>query len=135
MSADLEASASVVREFWRLMATNDFHSIKAVLADDFVLDWPQSGERIVGPENFAAVNAEYPTEGVWSFTLQRLIAQGSEVVTHVEVIDGKQSGEAISFFHLSGGRIRSIVEYWPEPFEPAANRKHLVELRSPEGAA
>ncbi len=38
MLSDLEASASVVREFWRLMATNDFHSVKAVLADDFVLD-------------------------------------------------------------------------------------------------
>ena len=135
MQPDLQASASVVREFWRLMATNDFHSVKAVLADDFVLDWPQSGERIVGPENFAVVNAEYPTEGVWSFAIRRLVAQGPEVVTHVEVTDGKQSGEAISFFHLSGGKIQSIVEYWPDPFEPAANRKHLVELRSPKGAA
>ena len=135
MQSALEASASVVREFWRLMATNDFHSVKAVLADDFVLDWPQSGERIVGPENFAVVSAEYPTEGVWSFALRRLVVQGPEVVTHVEVTDGKQSGEAISFFRLGGGKIESIVEYWPEPFEPVANRKHLVELRSPKGAA
>ena len=135
MQSDLEASASVVPEFWRLMATNHFHSVKAVLADDFALDWPQAGERIVGTENFAVVNAECPTEGVWSFALRRLVAQGPEVVTHVEVTDGKQFGEAIAFFHISCGKIQSIVEYWPEPFEPAAKRKHLVELRSPKGAA
>lgn len=37
-------AVDVVREFWRLMASNDFHSVAAVLASDFVLEWPQSNE-------------------------------------------------------------------------------------------
>ncbi|WP_425258435.1 nuclear transport factor 2 family protein [Rubrivivax sp. RP6-9] len=135
MQSEHEASASIVRAFWRLMATNDFHAVTALLAEDFVLDWPQSGERIRGPENFARVNAEYPTEGVWKFALRRLVAQGRDVVTHVEVTDGKQSGEAISFFQLHDGKVRSIVEYWPDPFEPAAHRRHLVERRAADGPA
>ena len=40
------AAAEVVREFWRLMATNDFDAVAAVLAPEFVLEWPQSRERI-----------------------------------------------------------------------------------------
>lgn len=38
----------IVGEFWRLMGTNDFYAVSAVLAPEFTLDWPQSGERIRG---------------------------------------------------------------------------------------
>jgi hypothetical protein len=47
------AAEVVVAEFWRLMATNDFHAVSAVLSNEFVLEWPQSKERIRGAENFA----------------------------------------------------------------------------------
>jgi len=69
-------AVEVVREFWRLMATNDFAAVGAVLADDYVLDWPQSRERIRGRERFAAVNADYPANGPWIFTVHRIF--GSE---------------------------------------------------------
>ncbi len=50
------AAVEVVREFWRLMATNEFTSVTAVLAPEFLLDWPQSNERIRGVERFAQMN-------------------------------------------------------------------------------
>ena len=118
---------AIVREFWRLMATNDFESVQAVLANDFVLEWPQSNERIRGPANFARMNQEYPAKGQWSFRLNRLVAGESEVVTHVTVTDGDQLAEAISFFKTSDGKIEKLVEYWPEKYAPPANRRHLTE--------
>jgi len=118
---------SVVREFWRLMATNDFHSVRAVLAHEFVMDWPQSKERIRGAENFARMNAEYPTTGRWLFQINRLIASAGEVVTQVSVTDGTQSAEPISFFTVVGGRITHLVEYWPEPFAAPESRRHITE--------
>jgi hypothetical protein len=36
----LSTAVEVAGEFWRLMATNDFSSVAAVLAPDFVLEWP-----------------------------------------------------------------------------------------------
>ena len=125
----MESAEATVREFWRRMASNDFHSVRAVLAEDFVMDWPQSGERIVGGENFARMNAEYPTEGRWSFRINRLVAAGERVVTQVSVSDGRQHAEPVSFFTVADGRITTLVEYWPEPFAPAGNRRHLVEPR------
>jgi len=47
-------AAEVAREFWRLMASNDFYSVVAVLAEEFVLEWPQSKERIRGAERLPA---------------------------------------------------------------------------------
>jgi ketosteroid isomerase-like protein len=119
---------TVVREFWRLMASNDFESVRAVLADDFVLEWPQSKERIRGGANFARMNTEYPSgTGRWSFRIDRLVAAGDSVVTQVSITDGVQSAEAVSFFTVAGGRIVRLVEWWPEPYEAPAHRRHLVE--------
>jgi ketosteroid isomerase-like protein len=126
MSAITSAEA-VVREFWRLMETNDFHSVKAVLAPDLVVEWPQSKERILGPENFARMNAEYPTTGRWRFNINRLLVSGDEVVTQVSVSDGTQSAEPVSFFTVRAGKVERLVEYWPEPFAAPENRSHLVE--------
>ncbi len=68
------AAVEVAHQFWRLMATNDFHSVATVLADDFVLEWPQTKERIRGAERFARMNHEYPAHGAWRFTVNRLLA-------------------------------------------------------------
>lgn len=121
------AAESVVREFWRRMASNDFASVGAVLAPDFVMEWPQSRERIRGAERFCRMNAEYPTTGRWRFQINRLVASGESVVTQVSLGDGTQSAEPVSFFTVRGGKIVQLVEYWPEPFAPAENRRHLVE--------
>jgi GNAT superfamily N-acetyltransferase/ketosteroid isomerase-like protein len=127
LQAEPNANEAVVRRFWALMASNDFPSVGAVLAPDFTLDWPQSGERIRGAANFARMNAEYPARGPWRFALTRLLAQDTTVVTEVDVSDGTQHGHAISFFTLRDGLVQRIVEYWPDPFPAPPDRAHLVE--------
>ena len=117
----------IVRAFWQLMASNDFNSVMEVLALDFVLEWPQSMERIRGAQNFAKMNSDYPTSGRWSFTINKLVADNIEVVTQVSVTDGSQSAEPISFFTVKDGKITKLVEYWPDPFVAQANKSHLVE--------
>ena len=124
--SDLAAS-EVAREFWRLMATNDFHSVAAVLASKFVLDWPQSKERIRGAERFARMNHEYPAHGAWRFTINRIVGSAEEAVSDVSITDGVQSARAISFFTVERGRVTRIVEFWPEPYAAPADRALLVE--------
>jgi len=121
------STVEVVREFWRLMQGNDFQSVAVVLASEFVLEWPQSRERIRGAERFARMNHEYPAHGPWQFALERLIGSGSEAVSEVEITDGTQKARAISFFTVEDGKITRLVEYWPEPYAAAAHRAHLVE--------
>jgi ketosteroid isomerase-like protein len=120
-------AADVVREFWRLMASNDFRSVAAVLAPEYVLEWPQSRERIRGAERFAAMNAEYPAHGRWLFTINRLLGTKGEAVSDVSVTDGVLQARAISFFTVANGKITRQVEFWPDPQPAPANRKHLVE--------
>lgn len=127
MTTSATASEQLVREFWRLMASNDFFSVGVLLTDDFVLEWPQSDERIRGRDRFALMNADYPSNGRWFFVVNRIVGGESEAVSDVSITDGVQNARAISFFSIVGGKIARLVEYWPEPTPAPENRKHLTE--------
>lgn len=123
----LHETEMLVRRFWALMVSNDFHAVAEVLHPDFELYWPQSGERICGAFNFGEMNANYPAEGRWRFSLERLVADDNGAVTDVMVTDGSMEARAVTFFTVRDGKIHRIVEYWPEAFEPRADRARWVE--------
>ena len=123
-----DESRHVVEQFWAAMQANDWLAAGALLHDEYVLDWPQSGERVRGRENFVAVNANYPAGGRWSFTIHRLLADELQVATEVSVTDGASAnGRALTFSTIRDGKIIHQTEYWPDPFEPAEWRAQWVE--------
>ena len=117
----------IVEQFWQAMNTNDWQAAARLFDDDFVLEWPQSGERVRGRDNFVAINASYPAAGAWSFTLHRLVADEESAVSDVSVSDTARRDRVISFFRMRNGRIWRVVEYWPDPFEAAPWRAQWVE--------
>jgi ketosteroid isomerase-like protein len=129
------AALNLVRDFWRRMASNDFATVSPLLAAGFVLEWPQSNERIRGAERFVRMNQEYPAHGPWRFTLHRLIGDEHEVVSDVSVTDGVQQARAISFFTIEDGAIARLVEFWPDPYPAPAHRAHLTEPLDGNGTA
>ena len=122
-----EAPRRVVERFWRAMNENDWRAAGALLHDDYLLEWPQSGERIRGRDNFAAVNAHYPAAGRWRFDLLQLVADEGGAASEVAVTDGAVVARAVSFFEVRDGLIRRMTEYWPDPFEAADWRAPWVE--------
>ncbi|HTP09840.1 MAG TPA: nuclear transport factor 2 family protein [Anaerolineae bacterium] len=122
------SAIEVVKEFYRRMNTNDFHSAGQLLSDSYILEWPQSKERIRGRDNFVAVNNEYPAYGRWLFTINRLVGNATEAVSDVSITDGTQVARAITFTTVQEGKIVKQVEFWPENYDPPENRKHLVEV-------
>ena len=117
----------IVARFWATMNSNDFSAAGELLHDDFMLDWPQSGERIRGRANFVAINANYPAAGCWRITLDRLVAEGDQVASQVTVTDGAIVARAITFSTVHAGRIWRQTEYWPDPFDAPAWRAQWTE--------
>ncbi len=124
------AAQRVVRKFWQVMATNDFHAASLCLTEDFRLQWPQSGEMIEGRENFAALNTAYPAHGKWTFDLRRIVGEGDQIVTEVCVSDGTMRATALTFHTVRGDLIALQREFWPDPFEAPDWRARWV--RRPE---
>lgn len=116
----------LVEAFWAAMGKSRFDDLMPYLADGFVCEWPHTGERIVGRENFVEVQRIYP--GTGSIAVERLVDDGAgQVATQCRVEWDGAVVFAVSFFTLTGGQIAHLLEWWPEPYEPSAWRAHLVE--------
>nr|WP_205856275.1 nuclear transport factor 2 family protein [Phytoactinopolyspora endophytica] len=119
----------VVEALWDRIEARDWASVAGLVAEDAVIEWPVSRERIVGRQNFVAVNSEYP-EG-WSIRVLRIVADGDEVVSEVEVPHvGLGVFRVASFWTVRDGVITSGREYWtslggdPAPEWRAPYREH-----------
>ena len=122
------SAVETVKEFYKRMNANDFRSASQLFSDEYILDWPQSKERICGRNNFVAVNEEYPAYGRWSFTINRIVGDATDVVSDVTVTDGTQVARAITFTTVREGKIIKQVEFWPDNYRAPENRKHLVVM-------
>jgi SnoaL-like domain len=118
----------IVKEFWKLMQTNDFQSVGSLLSDDYILEWPQSNERVRGRDNFAAMNEQYPAHGRWQFVINNIVGNETEAVSDVSITDGVQAARAITFTTVKDGKICKQLEFWPENYPAPENRKHLAEV-------
>jgi limonene-1,2-epoxide hydrolase len=113
--------------FWAAMEANDWHDAASHLAPACVIDWPCTGERIVGRDDFAAVQARYPTNtGRWHFEVHRLVVDEDTVVSEVTVTDGQQSARVVSFSEIDEERVVRQVEYWPVAYDPLPGREDLT---------
>ena len=105
-------------------------AIKDVAADDIVVEWPQSGERIRGIANFRAIGENYTAQTGLNprMTLRRVSGTGRTYIAEGTIDYG--DGTPVSWVGISefaDGRLVRQTEYWGNPFEPPAWRKPWVE--------
>ncbi len=124
---DQHESRKLVERFWAAMHGNDFRAAGDLLHDEYVIEWPQSSERIRRRENFVAINEHYPVVGRWRVIIHRCVASNDAVATEVMVADDDSAARAITFSELRDGRIARQTEYWPDPFDAAEWRAEWVE--------
>ena len=115
---------ALARKLWEFFDARQFDAVRDLLSDDFHAVWPQTRERIEGPENFVALNKAYP--GEWKCRLEEVVAEGDKVITEVEISDGKTVVYATSIFTVEDGRICQAREYFAEPDDPPFDRGKWV---------
>ena len=71
-------NAKLLAEFVKLLGAEDLSRLDEVLTSDVVLDWPQSGERINGVDNFRAILSEYPGREATGFRTEPVLVAGEE---------------------------------------------------------
>lgn len=124
-------STDIVRSFWEAMRTNDYaKAAHAWLTPDYIGLWPQTGEVIRGPDQYAAVNDAFPGTGHWRFEEISLLMDGARVVTDMRVLNDplEVAIHAITFHEISGNLIRRQTEYWPDDYPVPAWRAGLLQV-------
>ena len=91
--------------------THDLELFDAQFHEDSVLEYPQSGERVLGGDNRRAVYAAFPA--LPHVSPRRLVVDGDLAVLFV--------------FELRDGRIVKETAYWAQPFEAADWRAQWIE--------
>lgn len=128
---ETENKASVER-VWYAFDARKFERAADELHEHFIGEWPHSGERIRGRDNFIAVNRDHPDPWT-SIEVRRLVAEGDVVVSEVAVyVEGSNPVHAASFFEFDDGKIIRLTEYWVDARsqEPYASRRGLTEPMS-----
>jgi hypothetical protein len=108
------------------MLRGDFDTATAAMADDGVVDWPQSGERITGREACLNVYRNYPG-GPPKYELRRI--SGGPDVFVVEA-RGDYSGTVVymtSIIEFRDGKIQRQTDYFADAFEAPAWRAGWVD--------
>jgi ketosteroid isomerase-like protein len=143
----------VIERFVRAIETKDIEAQAALLADDFVDEMPQSGERTRGKANWIAIARNYPggvgtvdpasgrvvgAEDRWiltpTFSILRIEGSGN-VYTYAVTArypDG-QAWDIIAILELRDGRIAKSTTWYAAPFEAPAWRAPFVERFTPTG--
>lgn len=124
-------------KFEEVLATGDFAKMGELLrenaTDDFVQEWPQSGERL-SKEASVRLTERYPEMSGTTprFTYRRMIGGGD-----VYVVEGTiDYGDGIPVSYVSIGEVRDgkiakVTEYFANPFEAPAWRADFVERMEP----
>lgn len=120
-----QSQRRAIEHLWAAFDRFEFEAAGAVLHDDFVCEWPQSGERIRGRDNYVALNAHYP--GRWRIAVQRLFVCGDQVISQVRLeFDGKVD-YCTSFFEFRDGRIVKETDFWSETYPAPEWRARWIE--------
>jgi ketosteroid isomerase-like protein len=124
--ADSQAVA-IAQEVWTKMGAGDWDGVRALLADDFVQEWPQSRERIEGPDDAIAINRNFPG-GMPMMTFRRTTGSGDMAVLEAELRypDGSVY-QGVSVIEVRDGKVVREVDYFAQPFEAPQWRAQWVK--------
>jgi hypothetical protein len=123
--------------FEEVLKSGDFGRLTEVLlkygSDDFMQEWPQSGERLskdglirVG-ESYGEMTGKSP-----QFTYKRMLGGGDVFVVEGTIDYG--DGVPVSYVGIGevrDGKVTKVTEYFANPFEAPAWRAEFVERTKP----
>jgi ketosteroid isomerase-like protein len=140
----------VIERLAEALATNDLDAQDALIHDDYVCRWPQSGEVIRGRANRRAIQENYPgAEGGIRPTTTRIVGSDDKFIsspiptwnmihltgsgddltaTGTITYPNGETWHFVTLFTMRDGKIWRQVDYYAPPFESPAWRAPYVEL-------
>lgn len=99
---------------------------------DFVMEMPQSGERVRGRDDMLAFQRAFPQHGpVPVFTLRRVTGRDDLFVLEASGDYGGRIYHTAAAVELRDGKIWRETRYYGDPFEAPARRARWVERMEP----
>lgn len=129
--SEQEIRAALIRH---LADPEDRELHDAIRHEDVVLEFPQSGERIVGLAKIRAMREAYPANV--SFDIRRIRNSGDLwIMETVVTYDGGSPLHGVAIMEFRDGKMVQETIYGGDPWEPPAWRAPWVEIIAPATVA
>ncbi len=124
---DEQDAGRLARALWEAIGVEDWDAVAGLVHEDFIQEWPQSGERIVGRDNAIAINRHFPG-GLPRMKFRRTVAAGALAVLQVELTyaDGSRY-LGVTVIEVGDGKIARETDYFAQPFPAPQWRAQWVE--------
>jgi ketosteroid isomerase-like protein len=110
---------------WAASDANDFEAEHRIYAEDAVLEYPQSGERIRGRHNIQESRVAQPSKK--RFAVRRILGAADLWITELVLTYDGQPSYVVSIMEFRDGVVVHETQYFGAPFEPGASRARWVE--------
>ena len=117
---------AVLDKHWQASASGDLDTEHEIYADDSICDYPQSGERILGPTNLKALRGHHPGKPS-GFQIKRMVGNGNLWITQYIIQYQGQSAFTVSIMEFLGTQVVHETQYFTDPFPAPAWRKQWVQ--------
>ena len=97
-----------------------------IYTEDVIVDYPQSGERILGRDNIRALRSHHP-EVPSTFAVRRIQGAGSLWVSEYVITYGGRPAYTVSIMEFRDGKVFHETQYFADPFEAPSWRTQWVE--------
>ncbi len=92
---------------------------------DYVMEMPQSGERIRGRENMRSMQEHYPNPP--SIDLRRVVGAGDAWTIEMRSEYDGRTYQVVMIVEFRDGKIFRETRYYAEPFDPPEWRAQWIE--------
>jgi hypothetical protein len=116
---------AALQRHWEASDRNDFVAEHAIYADQAVLEYPQSGERIRGPHDIQASRMAQPNRK--RFKVRRILGGGGLWISELILTYDEQPVFVVSVMEFEDGKVVRETQYFGDPFEPGPSRAQWVE--------
>ncbi|HVF08743.1 MAG TPA: nuclear transport factor 2 family protein, partial [Actinomycetota bacterium] len=110
-------AVTIAEALWQRLGAGDWDGARGLMHDEYVQEWPQSGERIEGPEDALAINRNFPG-GLPAMSIRRTRGSGDQVVLEAELRYAAGSiYQDVSIMEVRDGKVVKETDYFAQPFD------------------
>ncbi len=120
-----EQNRAVVERLIKCLNDRQVQVMDELFHEDAEMDWPQSGERVIGGDNRRGVYGAFPQ--LPDVAPRRMLSAGDLVVLEATLDYGGPVYNSVFVFEFRDGRIARETAYWAEPFEAPDWRAQWVQ--------
>ncbi len=122
----MQENKKVIERLIACINDNQIEIMDQLFHEDAVMDWPQSGERVVGGDNRRSIYKSFPK--LPKITPRRMVSGGNLVIAEANLDYGDNAiYKTVFIFEFRDGKIEKETAYWSQSFPAPEWREKWVE--------